>query len=109
MGAGVSSVISSLWDVDDVSTARLMSEFYLHLRNGESKSRSLQLAKQKVVKEGFRDPFHWAGFTLTGDPAPVLQGADEKNDTGNFNYVCFLCAVGLLILLAVSVSTQEVT
>src|SRR6185295_12330838 len=34
--AGASSVISSLWAVDDASTRELMTEFYRHLLAGET-------------------------------------------------------------------------
>ena len=55
----------SLWEVDDDATQILMTEFYKHYLNGNSKRESL-LAAQKVVREtsGFEDPEYWASFIL---------------------------------------------
>lgn len=63
--AGARSLIMSLWEVDDDATQILMTEFYKHYLNGNSKRESL-LAAQKVVREtsGFEDPEYWASFIL---------------------------------------------
>ncbi|MBF0295463.1 MAG: CHAT domain-containing protein [Magnetococcales bacterium] len=63
--AGTHSLISSLWRVDDLSTAVLMKHFY---RNYASmpKADSLRQA-QLLVKQNFPHPANWAGFNLVGD------------------------------------------
>ena len=48
--AGAKSVIISLWDVEDKSTAILFSKFYEYLKEGNSKSQSLRLAKMYLKK-----------------------------------------------------------
>ncbi len=63
--AGVRSILMSLWEVDDLATQMLMTEFYKHYLNGESKTSSLRKAQQYVKsQEGFEDPMYWAGFIL---------------------------------------------
>ena len=63
--AGARSVLLTLWDAYDRSTADFMEAFYGHLQRGSSKARALQAATQEV-RERYRHPFYWAPFTLVG-------------------------------------------
>ncbi|HYO12122.1 MAG TPA: CHAT domain-containing protein [Thermoanaerobaculia bacterium] len=67
--AGARSVLASLWSVADVSTARFMTRFYGHLREGRSKDEALRAAQIDQIREkaGAAHPFHWAAFQLYGD------------------------------------------
>jgi CHAT domain-containing protein len=69
--AGAFSVLSSLWSVNDRSTARLMNDFYSGLVQGQDKGAALRLAKLKMLSSTQSHPFYWAGFVLNGDPGPV--------------------------------------
>lgn len=64
--AGTPAVMSSLWDVDDESTALFMERFYRHLRKGKGRAEALRNAQAEIRKR-FPDPYHWAAFVLTGD------------------------------------------
>jgi CHAT domain-containing protein/tetratricopeptide (TPR) repeat protein len=66
--AGASSMVVSLWPVEDESSAYLMSQFYKHLKTGLSKTHALQKAKVEVIRSSDwrRDPFYWAPFILMG-------------------------------------------
>ena len=65
--AGAKSVIISLWDVNDKSTALLFSKFYEFLKDGNSKAESLRRAKMYLKNETeYKDPFYWAPFILIG-------------------------------------------
>jgi CHAT domain-containing protein len=67
--AGASSVISTLWKVDDTYSLFLTKAFYEHLSRGESASDSLRTAKMAVLEKfGQNTPVkYWAGFVVTGN------------------------------------------
>jgi CHAT domain-containing protein len=62
--AGSSSIVASLWKVDDLATSHLMTQFYSNLRNTD-KRESLRQA-QLDTKKKYPHPFYWASFQLTG-------------------------------------------
>jgi CHAT domain-containing protein len=67
--AGARSVVASLWDVDDRSTATIMESFYEHLKEGSNVNEALQKAQRDFVKD-YGDkakPELWAGFEVIGD------------------------------------------
>jgi len=64
--AGASSVIASLWTVDDKATSFLMKAFYSNLNQGLSKAAALQAA-QTATRKKYPHPYYWAAFVLTGD------------------------------------------
>jgi len=63
--AGTPSIVASLWNVDDASTAELMNEFYSNLVTMD-KAEALQYAQLKIMREK-ESPFFWAPFVLIGD------------------------------------------
>jgi tetratricopeptide (TPR) repeat protein len=62
--AGVHTLLMSLKNVYDESTADLMINFYHHLMNGASKREALVKAQQDIRNKGFDDPKYWATFIL---------------------------------------------
>ena len=74
--AGAPSLVVSLWQVDDASTALLMGEFYRRLEAGVSIAsalRAAQLALRQVEREQqggrihpYEHPHYWAPFLLIG-------------------------------------------
>jgi len=69
MYAGTPSVVVSLWNVADVSTATLMQYFYERMIvRGDDKSEALRRAKLSLGRSGkFAHPFYWAPFVVVGD------------------------------------------
>jgi CHAT domain-containing protein len=63
--AGASTLLLSLWDVHDKSTAQLMQHFYReYIRTGQMAS-SLQHAMQELRQQN-PHPYFWAPFVLVG-------------------------------------------
>lgn len=66
--AGARSVLASLWEVGDDSTAKLMASFYRHLAAGRSKDVALQLAQREMLADpATAHPHQWAAFQVIGD------------------------------------------
>ncbi len=65
--AGASSVIATLWKVNDRATKDFMIAFYKQLKHGKSKAEALRTAQRKI-RATYPHPYYWAGFVLTGDP-----------------------------------------
>jgi len=72
--AGASSLLLSLWDVNDQRTAELMQEFYRSYIQTGDMAGSLQIAMHTLRKEN-PHPYYWAPFVLVGKvektPTPV--------------------------------------
>ncbi|NEP62142.1 MAG: CHAT domain-containing protein, partial [Symploca sp. SIO2G7] len=94
--AGVKTAMASLWKVDDVGTAGLMTEFYANLRDSTMRSEALRQAQLAMIqgkvtidarelawtggtltmppalfnetRTVLDHPFYWAAFTLIGSP-----------------------------------------
>lgn len=68
MYAGSPRIVSTLWKVDDLSTAVLMKRFYRDLRAGLEPAAALQRAQQHIRQRLHAHPAYWAAFILTGEP-----------------------------------------
>lgn len=64
--AGTSSIIFSLWKVDDEATQKLMTYFYKHWMANDNKREAFVKAQQEL-KKAFPDPYYWGAFILIGD------------------------------------------
>jgi len=67
--AGARSLLLSLWDVHDRTTADLMKSFYGRFCGGQDKATSLQGAMQEL-RERYAHPYYWAPFVLVGRVFP---------------------------------------
>ena len=63
--AGAQSLVLSLWDVHDKSTAEFMPVFYRLLRDGENKAAALRGA-MLALRSSYPHPYQWAPFILVG-------------------------------------------
>ncbi len=74
MYAGASTVVASLWKVDDEATAELMKRFYTNiLQHGMTPAAALRAAQNSIRREPqWHSPYYWAAFTLQGDYRQVI-------------------------------------
>jgi CHAT domain-containing protein/tetratricopeptide (TPR) repeat protein/predicted negative regulator of RcsB-dependent stress response len=63
--AGAQSLVLSLWDVHDQSTAEFMTAFYQALKQGKPKAQALQSAMLDL-KSRYPHCYQWAPFILMG-------------------------------------------
>jgi CHAT domain-containing protein len=62
--AGARNVIAGLWDVNDRSTAELMTALYAELANGAAPAQALHAAQLQMARSArvYRKPYYWAPF-----------------------------------------------
>ena len=63
--AGCSSIVASLWKVDDLATAYLMTRFYKGL--DKANKREALRSAQLETRIKYPHPYYWASFQLTGN------------------------------------------
>lgn len=63
--AGAATLLLSLWDVHDQTTAKLMHTFYRRLIDTGDMSGSMQMAMWEL-REEYPHPYFWAPFVLVG-------------------------------------------
>lgn len=102
--AGASSVLMSLWAVNDEATYQLMERFYYHLRSSRSPMNALRIAKLEMINSGvLSHPYYWAGFIISGKTdRPVFPRRVE-----NWLLLASSLCVGAMIFFVVKVSTRR--
>jgi CHAT domain-containing protein len=68
--AGAHSLLLTLWDVNDRTTADFMTRFYRRFTGGEGKASALRGAMREL-RVDYPHPYYWAPFTLIGKVLPV--------------------------------------
>ena len=63
--AGARSLLLSLWNVNDQSTAQFMTAFYKEVVAGASKAEAFASATRKLMEE-YPHPYYWAPFLIVG-------------------------------------------
>ncbi|MGH9727696.1 MAG: CHAT domain-containing protein [Candidatus Acidiferrales bacterium] len=63
--AGAQSLLLTLWNVHDRSTADFMMSFYRRFQEGADKAAALQCAMQEL-RERYTHPYYWAPFVFVG-------------------------------------------
>ena len=61
--AGVNTIVMSLWKVSDHITQLMMTHFYTHLLNGNSKYAAFRKAQLEIRKE-YPNPYQWAAYIM---------------------------------------------
>jgi CHAT domain-containing protein len=74
--AGCPSIVMSLWEVADFSTADLMTDFYKYLAMGYPKHEALRLSKLQFITGADHlrsNPFFWSSFIVLGDTSQIYR------------------------------------
>ncbi|MBQ7812077.1 MAG: CHAT domain-containing protein [Bacteroidales bacterium] len=63
--AGVKTIVSTLWSINDKAAAEFMKIFYSYLTTGSSKYEAFDLARKALIEsDDFSDPLYWAPFIM---------------------------------------------
>ncbi len=97
--AGSKSLVSSLWNVNAVSTSTILSGFYKNLQLDVSKYESLHAAKlayleNENIPSYERSPYYWAGLIYYGDDGGVILKGKSTN-----NFYALLALGGICFLI----------
>lgn len=103
MYAGASSVLASLWKVDDEATAELMQLFYGNLlQRGMTPAEALRAAQNSMRQQPqWRSPYYWAAFTLQGEYRQVIKSPRAAEQSSIYaKTIAVLFLLGLLAAAA---------
>jgi CHAT domain-containing protein/Tfp pilus assembly protein PilF len=96
--AGASSVLLSLWAINDQASYQLLERFYTHLHASRSIADALRKAKIEMINSGVLDhPYYWAGFIAMGDTERIVFPSGLKR----WILATLSVAAGLAILLLI--------
>ena len=100
MYAGATTVVASLWRVDDEATAELMKRFYIEmLQNRKTPDEALRIAQNSIRQTPrWSAPHYWAGFTLQGEYQYLV------NSNRGWRRYSLLIVIGLLMIVSLSVT-----
>ncbi|MCE7923764.1 MAG: CHAT domain-containing protein [Haliscomenobacteraceae bacterium CHB4] len=98
--SGAACIVSSLWSVNDHSTAWILARFYQHLHEGNTICKALRQAKIDYLTDpnigpAVQSPYFWAGL------APV--GADRKIRAGGHDWSILAPVLGAAVAMALLV------
>ncbi|MEX2369947.1 MAG: CHAT domain-containing protein [Bacteroidales bacterium] len=74
--AGCPSIVMTLWQVSDRSSAELMTGFYKNLKKGKSKKQALRQAKIDYIQSSDKlkaNPYFWSAFMMVGNNSPLYR------------------------------------
>ena len=99
MYAGATTVVASLWKVDDEATAELMKRFYTEmLQNRKTPDEALRIAQDSIRQiPRWSAPHNWAGFTLQGEYQYVVN---SKRGWRRYSTLIVIGLVGIVLVSA---------
>jgi CHAT domain-containing protein/tetratricopeptide (TPR) repeat protein len=94
--SGAACTVSSLWSVNDRSTARLLTRFYQKIELGARVGEALRAAKLAYLDDpalgaAAQSPYFWAGLVSVGADRPVAQPIGQW----------WMLAVGFALILGI--------
>lgn len=106
--AGSESILTSLWKIDEQSSAKIIENFYGYLKTGLSKDEALQKAKLDYLStaEGRTlSPEYWAGLVLIGDTSPI--GFQPSNLWWIWALLVFIVALALFFFAKNKIASKR--
>ena len=100
--AGSESILTSLWKIDERSSAEIIESFYDHINSGKSKDEALRLAKLDYIENTdgrTLAPQFWAGLVLMGDSSPI-------EISKNITWPYWILAIALILIVGMFFKKQ---
>ena len=100
MYAGATTVVASLWKVDDEATAELMKRFYIEmLQHRKTPDEALRIAQNGIRQmPEWSAPHYWAGFTLQGEYQYVV------NSERGWKRYSTLIVIGIVMMVLIGIA-----
>lgn len=98
--SGARNVVMSYWKVSEVSTRKLMVNYYDRLLDRKPKHEALREAKLALLeKPEFSHPYYWSAFVNFGDPSPLTP---KRNAFWGWliAFITLGAVVGILMLIS---------
>jgi len=97
MYAGVPSILTTLWQINDQSSSQIIQDFYQELRTAP-KHKALQLAKQHYIAQASAfgaHPYFWSGY--------ILVGNTNRLDIARpfYRNLWYICGLSLFLLITI--------
>lgn len=114
LGAGVSSVVATKWEVDEETNNQILKDMFHNIQAGQSRSEALRNAKLTYLKsaqKGNASPFWWAGSELNGGHGVMIlnKGTRSWFSTGLLYGIVPLLGIVLAIILGRMRSGRPIT
>jgi CHAT domain-containing protein len=102
MYAGASSVVASLWKVDDAATAELMKYFYRNLLQYQMQPAEALRVAQNSIRQNpkWSSPYYWAAFTLQGEYREVIKPPHQNEVRASWLNISMIVAFSILLIIA---------
>lgn len=108
--AGVQSLVTTLWRVEDSRSAQLSEAFYRHLQNGTRKDSALSAAQRDYLhrltpaEKVYAHPVYWSALIPVGNMQAIEFGTQSR--ISKWFKVLFIC-VGLFLFILVILRVQQ--
>ncbi|MBQ4818835.1 CHAT domain-containing protein [Aquimarina sp. MMG016] len=94
--AGAKSLVTTLWKVNDQTTAELMNDFYKNLSDNMPKDKALREAKLKYLAstddDMMKHPYYWSAFMISGNMTPI------GNQTSQLWWLLMLVPIAIILI-----------
>jgi CHAT domain-containing protein len=106
MYAGASSLIVTLWQVNDIASAEIMKRIYQNLAKGKNKAEALRQAKLDFINSAAgtaSHPAYWSPFILIGNTDPI----EISKKRGFAKWSILLGSLALIAILGRSLKRRK--
>jgi CHAT domain-containing protein len=107
--AGASSVIKTAWEVNDETSAAIITRFYFYLSKGKAKDEAMRLARIDYIKSSqpvYSNPFYWAAYEVLGDSSQVTR---KSNNPGLILIILILVLITTAALVLIYFKRRRIS